>query len=423
MLSIKEAYIGYKDEHDYDGIKIKSFKNLNPVNAYDIDYVRYIANAFNFLLGRFAYFSKRYNKPAKQVIISDYDLAKNIGCHVKHSSVVLNQLKELFDLEFERTTTYGARSITINKHLIDFLNIYTDEDLEQFITNREITSNELIYAIKHLYKYRVWGITDSKLSIGQKEKKNDYLDRFRNYIHRVVSSNRSSHVRVKFLQENIHLLSEKETKQLNRITEELKSGKLAFYWQMLLVRLEQRITAINRIKSKEIDTTPETPKPINRNNNIKDVAKTAATQKAQRLPEDQYTMAINELTEIVIRWNNMIQDQAIPFVDHLNEQHIQSINQLAKSYSKEEIHQAIKNISNLTHDPKYKHKITFERFLKPQTFNFTKSLSTSYDTDSEWFSDYLKRNGLSEHFNFNTTDIPSFKNLSEANNWLKEVIK
>ena len=426
MKPITEAYIGYHTNSDVQGMKIKTFKNLNAANAYDIDYVRYIANAYNFILGRFAYFSRRANKPVSEIIVTDADLSRNIGCHVKHSSVVLNQLKALFDLSFERKSHFGARYITNNEKMVKFLTMFTESELEDYIETQKLKSKDLIYAIYHLFRYRVWTVSDSKLSPSQKQKKQAHQERYRDYYHQVYSSNRSDFVRIELIEEHQELLNEKELGQLANIKEARKQGKLSFYWNKILIRLEQKITAIIHIKANEPSDQLETmPRERKYNDKVKDVAKASATSRAQRLPEDtiEEVLSLQDVLEVCVTWNNMIEDQAIPFIKEIDHTLITSLNQMAKKHGKEELKETIKKVKSLYHDSKYRYKMTIERFLRNDTFNMLKnSTSSKVDVDVDWVKEYLVKQGESEHTYHSLDQLPAIKSLEELNEFLNTTI-
>lgn len=425
MQALTEAYIGYQSDQHVAGIKIKTFKNLNATNAYTVDYVRYVANAYNFILGRFAYFSRLKNRPVSEIIVTDADLSKNIGCHVKHSSVVLNQLKSLFDLNFEQKSRFGARYITSSEKFIKFLSIFTEEELEAYIDAQNIKSNDLIYAIYHLFRYRVWTVTDSKLSITQKERKIKHQERMRDYYHLVVSSNRSDFVRIELIEANLELLTQREKQQLDSIKEARKCGKLSFYWNKILIKLEQKITAITRVKATET-FNQETHLPMERklNEKVKDVAHEAATSKAQRLPEDSIiitkeVLSMQDILEVVVSFNNMIEGQSIPLVKEIDSSIINSIHQLANLNGKAELLDTIKKVKSLYHDSKYRYKMTFKRFLKPETYKMLKDdTKVPHDVDVGWFKDYLKEQGHASHYHQALDQLPQVSSLDDINAYL-----
>ena len=116
----------YQTDGSVAGIKLATFKGINASNGYKIDYVRYVPSAINFIIGRFIYWSDRKNKPQESIIITNKDLAKSIGCHEVHASKVMNQIKDLFSLTFERQGNRGgARRIRLNKAFIEFLKVFS----------------------------------------------------------------------------------------------------------------------------------------------------------------------------------------------------------------------------------------------------------------------------------------------------------
>ena len=152
MKKLTEAYIGYYDtDNSEKGIKISVLKpGMDPKNAYNLDYVNYIANAFNFIIGRVAYFSERYNRSIRDVIVTDENLADISGCHVNHSSRVFKQLRDIFDLDYTRQSFKGgARTIKINKNMIEFMKIYSDQELYEFINKHKNLTLRGLHFFQH----------------------------------------------------------------------------------------------------------------------------------------------------------------------------------------------------------------------------------------------------------------------------------
>ncbi|MDA3860352.1 MAG: hypothetical protein PF445_03915, partial [Melioribacteraceae bacterium] len=83
MKVLKSGYINYfLADSSTAGIRVASFKNIDPQNAYTLKHRRFISNAVNLMVGTFVYWSDRYNRPQNTIIMTDNYLAKSIGCSV-----------------------------------------------------------------------------------------------------------------------------------------------------------------------------------------------------------------------------------------------------------------------------------------------------------------------------------------------------
>lgn len=406
-------------------IKIRAMKNVNPVGAYRIDYVRFIANAFNFMLGRFAYFSSINNRPIREIIVTDSDMAKSIGCHPKHSSVVLKQMRDIFDLKFERMEHRGgARKIKLNDTVIDFLHVFNETQLNNYIEQRNISDPRLVYALVQLYRYRVWTLPVSKLSPAEKIAQEAFLDAQRDYLHRVASANRSVTARYKLIESHSDILGERDRRTLKIIGNQLKDGdRLEHHWMMRLIALEQRVSAYIRVK----DTKTPANEPVNHvdreQSQAEDVDKKAASLASRKIPEDEPVLQPNDYIDILIKWNNMIGDQAIPKVESLSKEIITSINRMNKLYGKEGIIDRIMRVAGLKHDrKKYKHKITLERFMKPETFEHIDRLKLKQNLEIDWLNDYMAELGVDVVKSIDPDDVPTFESIEEAQSWWKQTI-
>jgi hypothetical protein len=397
MKLLTEAYVGYiptgSEDNEKCGVKITVLHpKLNPINFNKLNYVRYIANAFSYMISLQAYWSSYRNKHVATIIISDEQLADNIGCHVKHSSKVLQQLKAIFNLEFKRLPEKGgAREITINNRVIEFMKIYDEQQLHLFIEKYELTDSSLLKAIQQLFKYRSWGVSDTSISDYQRETKKTFMKRYKNFYHRAITSFRSDHIRINKVKENKQLLSEKNLYQLERIQEEKKQGKLSWYWMLILVNLEQKVTKLLRKKEKTEGTSEETTKPqtTSESNERPTTAHTRATAAAVKDPEEDNTPGT--IFDIMVAFNNMILQQEIPEVKVMSKNHINAISHAVKSIGKEKVLSAINKVPQLIYDDKYKNKITFERFMTIEQINWIHNKIKVEDIDTpEWMAEHLE---------------------------------
>ncbi len=423
MKKITSAYISYDlDNGSTAGVRVASFKNINPVNSFKLSHRRHIGGAVNYIVSLFAYWSDRKGKPVDRVIVTDKLLAQNIGCSKSHAFIVANQIKVLFNMEFTRQKYRGgARSVRLNKTFIDFIKIYTEEEYDAFITAHNIQDSERLYALRQVYDYRIWGLTDSQLSRTEKEAKRIYIEDMKDHLHFVATSNKSDLARIETINKYSKHLSEMQTKQLSKIREASKLGKLVHYLHKVLIRLEQKVLLIKYHAEKDkTDNNNIDPSLINRNMNPgKSAAEVGASAVAQKIPEDDpEDMNIKDYYSFMALWNYLAIDNFMPRMEKLTEERKQSINQLAKSNSKGDLFTAVKNIRRLYHDStKYKYKMTFERFSQDETFLHVLEIN-SFDPRIEDIDFMDKIEGVRTLNNI-VNEIPEFITHEEAKEWWK----
>ncbi|MHA1690107.1 MAG: hypothetical protein ACTSU7_00585 [Candidatus Heimdallarchaeaceae archaeon] len=427
MKKLTQAYIKYQTPNgEFQGFKIKTFRGINATNAYTIGYVHHVSRAFNFILGRAAYFSNRTNKGVAEIIVSGKDLAKNIGCHPSHASYVLKSLKDLFGLEFKRRNqTGGARVITINKRMIDFLKIYSEEDFQAFIMMNDMYDHE--YILRRLYERRIWEVPDSQLNRVEQTSKKDFLDdpEVKNYHHYTYSSNKSDHKRIESIDKGINKLSSMELDQLDKIKEGIKTGKLEYYLHKVLIKLEQRVSFLLRKVKEVITPNKKQHSQIDRNTTPGTVAHERATAAAVKDPEEPSVISYQELTQFFMVWNSMALEQSMSPVKEITSNRMESINSIVRKTSKGDLFKALNNIKKLYHDNEtYQYKMNLKRFTRYG--NFMRVLETTkYDTrlsqfESEDVMDQVAQTfNERQHLNSIMNSVPQFNSLSEANTWFK----
>lgn len=418
MAVIKEAYVGYlpTGETEKMGVKLSVLHpKLKPVNFNKLDYIRYAANAFSYIISLQVYWSNRYNKHVDRVIVSDNNLSDNIGCNVKHSSKILHQLKGIFGLEFNRLPERGgAREIIINERVIEFMKIYDEASLHEYIKKYKI-DKQYFKAIQQVFRYRAWGVKDSQLAPSQIELKKKFLKRNQNFFHRAITNNKGDWQRIDFIKSNKELLSSLNISQLERIQEEKKEGKLSHYWNLILIKLEQKVSKLLRKTEVSEDQNEETnPSQVNSESNERPTAAhTRATAAAVKDPEDNEITA-GDYLDIMIAFNNMITNQAIPEVKELSKNHLNAITHTVKYQGKENVLQAISKVSQLIHDKKYKHKITFERLMTPQQIEWINNKIEKVDVESDFLGSYLKQMGLESISSIDADSLPAVSSLEQV---------
>ena len=423
MKKLTSGYINYfKTDGSTAGIKVVAFKNINPANSFQLDYVRFIAKGINYMISSFVYWSDRNNRPVDHVILTNKSLAKNIDCSVSHAAYVITQIKELFNMDFTRQKYRGgARTIKLNKTFIDFMKVYSEEDYTAFIEAHNIQDSDMLYALRQIYMYRVWGLADSQLSKDQKESKKQFIDDNKDHLHFVATSNKSDLARIEYINKHAKYLTEMQNSQLGKIREASKLGKLVHYLHSVLIRLEQKISAALFSKSKENDTTDNVKhSTINGNSNQgESVAEASAKSKAQKIPEDSPSgMNIKDYYSFMALWNYLAIDNFMPRLEILTEARKQSIDRITKIHSKGDLLKAVKNIRHLYHDSsKYKYKMTIERFTQSETFLRVLEMS-SFDPRLEE-ADFMHNLQDNSRLRRIVNEVPEFITHEEAKEWWK----
>jgi hypothetical protein len=423
MKVLKSGYINYfLADSSTAGIRVASFKNIDPQNAYTLKHRRFISNAVNLMVGTFVYWSDRYNRPQNTIIMTDNYLAKSIGCSVDHAFRLMNRIEELFSMDFTRAKYHGgSRTIKLNKTFIDFLKIYTEEEYQAFINTHNITEDDKLYALRQVYEYRIWGLTDSQLSPSQRAAKKVFIDDMKDHLHYVATSNKSDLKRIELIQKHSQKLSELQQGQLQKIKEALKLGKLFRYLHKVLIRLEQKILLqLYFDKQDKEETTEDNNSRINGNQTPgENVAAASATKAAQKKPDDADGFAPRDYIVFMSLWNEVSQDKSVPRLEMLTEQRKQSIERLVKIHSKEDLFKAVKNIRHLYHDiSTYKTAMTFNRFIEDETFLMILE-SNSFDPrlgERDWLD------GINDLTRFKNIEhsVPEFDNYEQAMSYWKQ---
>jgi hypothetical protein len=414
MKKLTEAYIGYYSLGMPAGFKVKTFRKINAANSYKLDRVHYVSNAFNFIIGRVVYFSQYKNKPVREIIVTGKDLAKNIGCHPSHAAYVLNSLKELFNLEFDRKGNHhGARTIRINKNMIDFLKIYSEVELQEYMMKHNLMEHG--YTLRRLFERRIWEAPDSQLTKEQIAAKKEFVSdpEIQNYHHEVYTSNKSDYARIDFVNKHDNKLNDVEFNQLRRIKAERAEGKLSYYLYKVLIKLEQKISFLTKTVKTAFKAVKKQSR-VNGNPEKKEtVAHERATAAAVKDPEDDLLLTPKEIVYFFTLWNHMAPDYAMDKIKKITVKRIQSINELVKIYNKENLFEAVKNIKNLSWNAaKYKYRMQLNRFIQSETFLST--LECNSTTSKTSLEDIIEGTNNFRSIKALESSIPNFTELTEA---------
>ena len=431
MKLVTEAYIGYTStSNEIFKVPVSLLKKgIKPSNFNKMDYIRYVAPAFTYILSLHAYWTdvktfKDFSKlDESQVIISDEQLAEAIGCHINTAGRIMKTLQTIFDLDFTRMHEQGgARIVRINHRVIEFLKIYSYDELYLFIEQYNLGEKKVSKAMQQLFRYRAWGVKPKWLKPSQQESRNQFIKKMKDFFHVASTNHRSNISRIDLIQSNKDKISCFNHKQLDRIIEENRKGKLSHYWFNLLVKLYQKVTmAIKQIQitKKAQETKSETPSRIDSESNPGEtVAHASATHEAQRLPEDT-DLTPKDYLEVMVEWNNMLSSNDIPNIDALDSNVINAINTQVKSIGKRDLINCIKKVPGLSSVQSGKYKMTFNKFMTDKTIQIIMAANIKVDINSgDWFDTYMQeRTGEVFVPRITLDNIPEFKTILVASSW------
>lgn len=429
MKLVTEAYINYLNENnEVFGVPVKIIKaGLKPKNFNKLDHINYVANAFTYMISLHVFFSDQKGSNRElSVMISDEQLADNIGCSVSSAERAMKKLKQIFGLEYTRRHERGGvREITINNRVIDFLKIYTLEEFYEYKNKYNLHGKKLDKALQQLFRYRAWGVKPKYLAPSQRESLNKYLKKHQNFYHRAITNHITEYQRIDEVKANKDKISTLNIAQLDRIIEEKKQGKLSWYWNKILINLQQLVTkAIQRMKRVKKDQDNESTNEIKsliESESIQggSVAHDSATMKHQRLPEDQ--LKPSEYIEVLVEWNNMLSDRDIPNIEALDQNVINAIDKQVKSIGKAKLISNIRKVSGLKSVSNGSYKMTFSKFMTKKTLDLIDSSNIVEDISGpSWLADYeLEHFGVVSVPRIGWEDIPTFNTITEASTWWK----
>lgn len=414
---ITSAYVHWFNGEDRSekGRRITTLRNNDAKDFFITKRNAFVANGLNYVIGLFAYHGKKETKPVDHVYISNKNLVKNIGCSYGHATYVMNQLEDLFNLQ----VIYGlgrsrSRLVRISKQVLDFMECYTDEQLEDYIKFNKIADNQR-FALKQVHRYLGWNIAPAQLSNKQKNLRKAFLSTEEkiNYAHAAHTANQKDETRIQYIDAHKDQLSEQQQKQFENLKKAHEPGKkLEKYWWIIMIRFQQILTWLNRPKkNQEQETTTSVT-----NENLTEgetVAETAATAQQQRLPEASILLFI---AQVILDWNERAERNNLPTVKRLTEGRYNSMVALMEEFNESEINQALHNIEYIHQGEEYDHKFTFERFMKHEDFLY----ALEYDKKSNLAVDVDVMDNIMTNINIRRMKytVPSFKSIKEVNTWL-----
>jgi|GEM_PF-7054492 len=443
---------GYVTYHMPNGttsdVMFHTFKNIDAVNGYRVDRAaRYAVNAVNFIIGRFIFWKNVHGTSEKGnlVIISNKDMAKNIGCSTRHVRNVFRSLERIFGLETYFEPGKGeARKVKLNRAFVEFFKVFNEDDYLDYIDEYKISDSKDLYTLRQVYEHRLFALKDKYLNKQQQASKQEFLEERRDYYHLVATSFVSVNKRIQNIKEYQDKISKREQSQFERIQEERKEGKLAFYFYMLLVKIENHVLAIKDAIKKALNRTneDETTAFTDRNKTKgeqettkqvsavhkkepdseidfkEDKAHEGYDQEETTVEYDENrTPSIKKAIMIITLWN-LVADDAVPTVSRLTDKRYLSISKLISKYGYGKVIQAVRNTVKLYYDPQLPTKITLDRFLTHKTFEYVLHLKEF--SPSVVHATRAKYSGCTFEYGELTHTCPDFHDIDQANTWLRE---
>ncbi len=451
-MALSKITNGYVTYHLPDGsksdVKLVTFKGINAANGYNLDYVRFVPLAVNFMIGRFIYWTNIYGKSSKDaetILLSNKDLAKNIGCNEDHAQIVMSQIKRLFGLEMYREPNRGgARRVKLNRAFIEFLKVFTEDEYTMYLNEFGLTDSEDLYALRQIFNHRLFTLRDKNLNKEQQANKEQYLEERRTHFHMVATSNVSIYGRIRLIEKYQDKISPIEQKQFERIQKEQKQGKLQHYFYMVLIKIENHVRAIKKAIENALNRNneEETPAFTDRNKTEGEQETTKQVSAVRKKEPDQEedskenkphefqpkqenvaeydenrTPTLKKVVTLISLWN-YVADSSMPEVMRITERKVDSISKLISKYGYREVLFAIRNTAKLYYDPKRKHKMTIERLSNDTTFEYVLSRKDYHPSVSQ----QTKGKALSGMIHLSTIEdqCPDFRSIKESNSWFKE---
>lgn len=347
-----------------DGVIMK--QTLVPIqgvkisNSFDISYVRGIVGFFNAMISRFMYFAiydekgneRRYPVAQNHIYLPADQLSKMINKCESQCYNIKNQMERLFDLDITRSS---ANRFRLSERVNEFLYIFNEKQLYEFIEKYNITDSADRYRLRQLYHYRIVRPSDNNMT--DPNIRRDFFSfmkerKHKNFNHHVQRNNETNQVRIQKIELHIDLLSDKQKEQLQRIKDRIKESttKLVyrFYWK--LIELQQFITGMllkDQVMASNSNREEEQPhsQVIDRNKTEGEMQKThEVAAKHLKDPEEH---GYHEIVQIQVCWNIMARGRKMEFINSLTDKRIKSIETLVKYHGKAKVLDTIQNTGNL----------------------------------------------------------------------------
>lgn len=412
-------------------------KNVKIHNSFKKRYNRGIAGTFNYALSTFMHFAIYDKKGQKRpfpvsqtwVYLPAWRIADTVGLKKSQPYNIIRSMERVLDIHVVRANERaGANKFRLSERVIDFLSIFTEEKLQDYISKYQISSKDQ-YALRQLYNYKTVRLSDGNMDREQREEYTKFIKnkKQRNYIHDISRNNESDEARVEMIQMHIQFLSDRQIEQLNRIKKELKNGakKLLKRFHMKLVELQQFITITlkrNKHTGNEESSEKDLPSLTNSESNNKETVEHAsATRAAQRIPEEPTP---GDIMEICATWNNVVRGQEnIPHIAKMDQKKYNTICKKVKSYGKENVISNIKKITGLTSVSGGLFKMDIHSFMTDKTLKLIPTLNIKEDIQSDWLADYqAKLEGKEIIPHISLESIPELNTDIDAIKWFNKQI-
>jgi len=334
----------------------------------------------------------------------------------------MDQIEDIFKLEVNmKRGRSRSREVKLSKTLIDFMKVFSDDQLEEFIMNHGIKESYR-FPLQQVYRYLGWGIAPAQLSNKEKAARKSYMsdeDR-NNYIHYANTSSVKEETRIKDIQDNIDLLSEPQQKQFENLKKAHTPGeKLIKYWFNILIKFQQIVSWLTRNKEQDQEETTTNTSVNNENMNEEtSVAHSAATAAHQKDPEDDTTEAhkLQFMAKVIMSWNERAERNNLPVVHRLTEARYNSLLTIMEEYKESEILKALSKIEYIHQGEHYSNKFTFKRFITIESILY----ALEYDSNSLKAEDIDLIDNLTNGYNIRAKlqAVPEFNSIKQVNTWL-----
>jgi|GEM_PF-2416520 len=432
--NVDSAPVKYVDDNgEIKKMKLVAIrKNVKIHNSFKKRYNRGIAGTFNYCISLFMHFAiydktgqkRPFPKTQEWVYMPAWRIADTVGLKESQPYNIIRKLERILDIHVVRANEKaGANKFRLSERVIEFLSIYTEEKLQDFITKYQIASEDQ-YALRQLYNYRVVRLSDGNMDREQREDYSKFIKnkKQRNYIHDISRNNESDEARVDMIEMHIQLLSPRQVEQLKKIKKELKDGakRLLKRFHMKLVELQQFITITlkrNKHTGNEEPSEKALPSLTNSESNDEETVEHAsATKAAQRIPEEPTP---GDIMEICATWNNVVRGQEkIPHIAKMDQKTYNAICKQVKSNGKETVISSIKKVTGLTSVSGGSFKMDIHSFMTDKTLKLIPTLNIKEDIESDWLDDYISDSDIIPHMDLES--IPELKSDIDAIKWFNK---
>jgi len=415
--------------HDgtYKKMKLQAINGVNISNSFNIPYVRGAVGVFNLILSRFMYYGNKYNKAQELIYMSGAEASVIINRCESQFFNIIRSFERIFDIKIKRAhESHGANTFRLSEQTIEFLYVYNQVQLESYIEKYKIDEIDQ-YALRQIYNYRVVRPTDGNL-FGE-NRRNFYSfikDRkHRDFLHFCAQNNITPESRVVEIEANTDFLSPKQREQLANIKALLKEtpGKLKHYFHWLLIKIQQFVSFkknIDEITNKKTDKeNTRKPSQIVSRNRTEGEQRTT-DEVAQAHKKDPQEVSFQDIVEVATLWNIMASGREMDPIIKLTDKKIESIYNLVKSHTKENVIYTVKNTGNLYKADNMINLIQFKDFIYNSTDEHSRfnKVASKNIADTRLSINYNIENS-ERWFKFTSIEVPEFKSKAEAKSWFK----